>query len=74
MRAIRESAHADKTVRVRVIAERVPPPPLNPPTFTAPATNYEVNERADDSIDSTEFFTGHTRLAFQTGYTVHRVG
>ena len=42
---------------------------MNPPTFTAPAANYEVNERADDSIDSTEFFTGHTRLAFRSGYS-----
>ena len=47
-----------------------PPPPLNPPTFTAPAANYEVNERANSTIDATEFFTGHTRLAFQTGSTV----
>ena len=69
VRAIRDSAHADKTLTVRVIAEAVPPPPLNPPTFTAPAANYEVNERADDSIDSTEFFTGHTRLAFRSGYS-----
>ena len=46
-----------------------PPPPLNPPTFTAPAANYEVNERADDSIDATAFFTGHTGLAFRSGYT-----
>ena len=70
VRAIRDSAHADKTLTVRVIAEAVPPPPLNPPTFTAPAANYEVNERASRTIDSTEFFTGHTRLAFQTGSTV----
>ena len=69
VRAIRDSAHADKTLTVRVIAEAVPPPPLNPPTFTAPAANYEVNERANDSIDSTEFFTGHTRLAFRSGYS-----
>ena len=69
VRAIRDSAHADKTLTVRVIAEAVPPPPLNPPTFTAPAANYEVNERADDSIDSTEFFTGHTSLAFRSGYS-----
>ena len=69
VRAIRESAYEDKTLTVRVIAEAAPPPPLNPPTFTAPATNYEVNERASRTIDSTEFFTGHTRLAFQTGYS-----
>ena len=70
VRAIRDSAHEDKTLTVRVIAEAAPPPPLNPPTFTAPAANYEVNERAnDDSIDSTEFFTGHTRLAFRSGYS-----
>ena len=69
VRAIRDSKHEDKTLTVRVIAEAAPPPPLNPPTFTAPAANYEVNERADDSIDSTEFFTGHTRLAFRSGYT-----
>ena len=69
VRAIRDSAYEDKTLTVRVIAEAAPPPPLNPPTFTAPAANYEVNERADDSIDSTEFFTGHTRLAFRSGYS-----
>ena len=40
-----------------------------PPTFTAPASDYEVDERADTTIDSTEFFTGHTSLAFDTGYT-----
>ena len=69
VRAIRDSAYEDKTLTVRVIAEAAPPPPLNPPTFTAPVANYEVNERADDSIDSTEFFTGHTRLAFRSGYS-----
>ena len=69
VRAVRDSAYEDKTLTVRVIAEAAPPPPLNPPTFTAPAANYEVNERADDSIDSTEFFTGHTRLAFRSGYS-----
>ena len=68
VRAIRESAYEDKTVRVRV-RDTTPPPPLNPPTFTAPAANYEVNERASRTIDSTEFFTGHTSLAFQTGST-----
>ena len=69
VRAIRDSAHEDKTLTVRVIAEAAPPPPLNPPTFTAPVANYEVNERADDSIDSTEFFTGHTSLTFRSGYS-----
>ena len=69
VRAVRDSAYEDKTLTVRVIAEAAPPPPLNPPTFTAPVANYEVNERADDSIDSTEFFTGHTRLAFRSGYS-----
>ena len=69
MRAIRDSAHEDKTLTVRVIAEAAPPPPLNPPTFTEPVANYEVNERADDSIDSTEFFTGHTSLTFRSGYS-----
>ena len=70
VRAIRDSAYEDKTLTVRVIAEAAPPPPLNPPTFTAPVANYEVNERADDrTIDSTEFFTGHTRLAFRSGYS-----
>ena len=69
VRAVRDSAYEDKTLTVRVIAEAAPPPPLNPPTFTAPAANYEVNERADDSIDSTEFFTGHTSLAFRSGYS-----
>ena len=70
VRAVRDSAYEDKTLTVRVIAEAAPPPPLNPPTFTAPAANYEVNERADDrTIDSTEFFTGHTRLAFRSGYS-----
>ena len=61
VRAIRESAYEDKTLTVRVIAEAAPLPPLNPPTFTEPATNYEVNERASRTIDSTEFFTGHTQ-------------
>ena len=42
---------------------------LTPPTFTAPASDYEINERADDTIDSTEFFSGHTSLAFDSGYT-----
>ena len=69
VRAIRDSAHEDKTVRVRV-RDTTPPPPSNPPTFMEPATHYEVNERASRTIDSTEFFTGHTRLAFQTGSTV----
>ena len=69
VRAIRDSAHEDKTLTVRVIAEAAPPPPLNPPTFTEPVANYEVNERADDSIDSTEFFTGHTSLTFRSGYS-----
>ena len=69
VRAIRDSAYEDKTLTVRVIAEAAPPPPLNPPTFTEPVANYEVNERADDSIDSTEFFTGHTSLAFRSGYS-----
>ena len=69
VRAVRDSAYEDKTLTVRVIAEAAPPPPLNPPTFTEPVANYEVNERADDSIDSTEFFTGHTRLAFRSGYS-----
>ena len=69
VRAVRDSAYEDKTLTVRVIAEAAPPPPLNPPTFTAPAANYEVNERADDSIDSTEFFTGHTSLTFRSGYS-----
>ena len=69
VRAIRESAYEDKTLTVRVIAEAAPLPPLNPPTFTKPATNYEVNERANGTIDSTEFFTGHTSLTFQSGYS-----
>ena len=69
VRAIRESAYEDKTLTVRVIAEAAPLPPLNPPTFTEPATNYEVNERASRTIDSTEFFTGHTSLTFQSGYS-----
>ena len=69
VRAVRDSAYEDKTLTVRVIAEAAPPPPLNPPTFTEPVANYEVNERADDSIDSTEFFTGHTRLTFRSGYS-----
>ena len=42
---------------------------LTPPTFTAPASDYEINERADDTIDSTDFFSGHTSLAFDSGYT-----
>ena len=69
VRAVRDSAYEDKTLTVRVIAEAAPPPPLNPPTFTAPAANYEVNERANRTIDSTEFFTGHTSLAFRSGYS-----
>ena len=40
-----------------------------PPTFTAPASDYEVNERADATIDSTEFFSGHTGIAFKSGTT-----
>ena len=69
VRAVRDSAYEDKTLTVQVIAEAAPPPPLNPPTFTAPAANYEVNERANSTIDSTEFFTGHTRLALRSGYS-----
>ena len=69
VRAVRDSAHADKTLTVRVIAEAAPPPPLNPPTFTAPTANYEVNERANSTIDATGFFTGHTRLTFRSGYS-----
>ena len=42
---------------------------MTPPTFTAPAADYEVDERADTTIDSTEFFSGHTSLAFDSGYT-----
>ena len=68
VRAIRDGVHADKTLTVRVIAAAAPPP-SNPPTFTEPATNHEVNERANGTIDSTEFFTGHTRLAFRSGYS-----
>ena len=68
VRAVRDSAYEDKTLTVRV-GDAAPPPPVTPPTFTAPSTNYEVNERADDSIDSTEFFTGHTRLTFRSGYS-----
>ena len=68
VRAIRESAYEDKTVRVSV--RDTTPPPSNPPTFTAPAANYEVNERANQTIAATEFFTGHTHLAFQTDATV----
>ena len=69
LRATSSDGHRDKTLTVRVIAEAAPPPPLNPPTFTAPAANYEVNERANRTIDSTEFFTGHTSLAFRSGYS-----
>ena len=68
VRAVRDSAYEDKTLTVRV-GDAAPPPPVTPPTFTTPSTNYEVNERADDSIDSTGFFTGHTRLAFRSGYS-----
>ena len=42
---------------------------VTPPTFTAPASDYEVDERADATIDSTEFFSGHTSLAFDSEYT-----
>ena len=69
VRAVRGDEHEDKTLTVRVIAEAAPPPPLNPPTFTAPAANYEVNERASRTIDSTGFFTGHTSLVFRSGYS-----
>ena len=40
-----------------------------PPTFTAPADAYEVDERANSTIDSTDFFSDHTSLAFDAGYT-----
>ena len=65
-RAVRDGVNEDKTVTVSV--RDVAPPPSNPPTFMEPATHYEVNERANQTIDSTEFFTGHTRLAFQTDF------
>ena len=41
-----------------------------PPTFTEPASDYAVNERANRTIDSTEFFSGHTSLAPKTGTTL----
>ena len=66
-RGVRDGVNEDKTVTVRV--RDVAPPPSNPPTFMEPATHYEVNERASRTIDSTEFFTGHTRLAFRSGYS-----
>ena len=72
VRAVRDSAHADKTLTVRV-GDAAPPPPVTPPTFTAPSTNYEVNERADDSIDSTGFLRGIHALCFGRGI-VRRVG
>ena len=68
VRAVRDSAYEDKTLTVRV-GDAAPPPPVTPPTFTAPSTNYEVNERANSTIDATGFFTGHTRLAFRSGYS-----
>ena len=40
-----------------------------PPIFTAPADAYEVDERANSTIDSTDFFSDHTSLAFDAGYT-----
>ena len=66
-RGVRDGVNEDKTVTVRV--RDVAPPPSNPPTFMEPATHYEVNERASRTIDSTEFFTGHTSLAFRSGYS-----
>ena len=68
VRAVRDSAYEDKMLTVRV-GDAAPPPPVTPPTFTAPAANYEVNERANSTIDATGFFTGHTRLAFRSGYS-----
>ena len=68
VRAVRDSAYADKTLTVRV-GDAAPPPPVTPPTFTAPPANYEVNERANSTIDATGFFTGHTRLTFRSGYS-----
>ena len=67
VRGLRDGAYEDTPLTVTV--RDTTPPPLNPPTFTEPATNYEVNERANETIDATEFFTGHTSLAFQTDYT-----
>ena len=68
VRAVRDSAYEDKMLTVRV-GDAAPPPPVTPPTFTAPTANYEVNERANSTIDATGFFTGHTRLAFRSGYS-----
>ena len=55
------------TTSVGVSATAIAAP--TPPTFTTPASDYEVVERADATIDSTEFFTGHTSLAFDEDYT-----
>ena len=53
------------SVAVTVTATAAP----TPPTFTAPASAYAVDERANATIDSTEFFSGHSSLDFDEDYT-----
>ena len=57
------------TTSVAVTVVAIAAAAVTPPTFTAPASDYEVNERADETIDSTDFFSGHTGLAFKSGTT-----
>ena len=60
---------ATDTTSVAVTVVAIAAAAVTPPTFTAPAADYEVDERADATIDSTEFFSGHTSLDFDSGYT-----
>ena len=74
VRAIRDSAHEDKTLTVRVIAEAVPPPPLNPPTFTAPATQtMRLTSARAERLTQRSFLRGIHALRSGRGI-VHRVG
>ena len=57
------------TTSVTVTVVAIAAAAVTPPTFTAPAADYEVDERADATIDSTDFFSGHTSLAFKSETT-----